>query len=1000
MDPVGPWTAAYAASYNRLAGATGSAGDFTHHLSATSANASMNPSTTSQLLLQAAHATPTLAGLPTAGSTSAFNPGGFLSPPPVGYDAVFSPFLHHANQKAHYTQALNATQHRQVISNHKQGSIETDPHRENYNTAHQSLPQNPAFFDQSAPSVQSSSIAWSHQNSVTLPSPFGVLPHESVVGNNTTGPATKLTSAYENFNAAHFAAAQTLNHLNSHLVAATYGDTSKRLPSRSLQSPPTPESINSVTSHSSYYHQSSTIYSRSENPPSQFSATKLQNVSPKTEYVSGNKPYSSSNLTLPDTVLLTNSSTKDYNISQQPARTSGAVFPSAVNDKSPRITAGFQPPTTTNSINNKIKSTPERRDSTHDSSQLSPINFASLDSSQHRTSAKIAISSRVVSANNTQLQQQMLNSQKTGQYRAYPSNTLSTSDSDYGQGPGHRNAPSSDGGYSSGSSVGQNGSDCSTLQRSPLNHSQPSPLGHVPSPAAYPMYHSPMTSMSSPSPVQQHSDQNVSYKQNPSPQVAPPSPLDASVPRPSSVGQVGYSSVITRNEQNYPGDRNGEYTQKQCWDAADHQHLRNHNGKFSNYPAESHQHSNVSPQHTSLLGLTERQQAYFDSTSNKNNIASSRGDPMSIVKNLQNLQQQCQAPPDPSDGKVAAEPSTVPENKASSVKRKKNVDSKDEINDSSSKYKNRIPPPAHLNIDSKQQNSGYLEFERWNPLQKPSEGNFDSYVSLNPVLSSEKVNAAAISPAQQHNQDTFFQPYNTMPLQQYVNTSSTSNKNSSTDPVLVHKTEDVPLAKVIVPNVEEELEFLAKTPSKDETQLLGESSGKLNVPELKTIIPVSNPNSGFMASYIKFLQGEKEESPPPKRNIIKATYVPSTMKSEPKCKKKEIGKLKKKKSRTPSPSPSQDFEDDPRYFPLPKDPSSRKLDTSSDSDMTDYDLLIPLTSNKASTNQNCNNRKNEKDRSKQSSKRKKSPTPSRTKKRQRSESGKITSLIILCLLKI
>ncbi|KAJ8889982.1 hypothetical protein PR048_009487 [Dryococelus australis] len=92
MDPVGSWSAyAAAASYNRLAGSatfqtTGGAsgaGDFVgpHHPLAATGNSGLGShqgggaptATTSQLLLQAASSTP-----------SPFNPGGFLSPPPVG----------------------------------------------------------------------------------------------------------------------------------------------------------------------------------------------------------------------------------------------------------------------------------------------------------------------------------------------------------------------------------------------------------------------------------------------------------------------------------------------------------------------------------------------------------------------------------------------------------------------------------------------------------------------------------------------------------------------------------------------------------------------------------------------------------------------------------------------------------------------------------------------------------------------------------------------------
>ena len=178
MDPVGPWSA-YAASYNRLAGATGGfqsgsaggAGDFVashHHLAAATGNSGLGshqpgggvPSTTSQLLLQAAHTTASLAGQlgMSAGpgtTASPFNPGGFLSPPPVGYDAVFSPLFHHANPKpAHYPSTLNVSQHRQALAQAqaaatKQSSVESELSslRENYSTAHhQSLAASGSSF--------------------------------------------------------------------------------------------------------------------------------------------------------------------------------------------------------------------------------------------------------------------------------------------------------------------------------------------------------------------------------------------------------------------------------------------------------------------------------------------------------------------------------------------------------------------------------------------------------------------------------------------------------------------------------------------------------------------------------------------------------------------------------------------------------------------------------------------------------------------------------------
>ncbi|XP_053599864.1 uncharacterized protein LOC128669225 isoform X2 [Plodia interpunctella] len=225
MDPVGPWSAY--ASYNRLAGvqAGAASGDFHHHLASGGSGLGSQsvPSTTSQLLLQAAHTTASLAGQLGSSTASPFNPGGFLSPP--GYDAMFSPLFHHANPKpAHYSSSLQA-QHRQVIAQaqaavaSKQSSVETELSslRENY--SHQTLAaQGTSFFDQSTTPGSTAGLSWQGNNQ--LPSPFGILPHESVVPSSPSPATTKASATYENFNA-HFAAAQTLNnHLNSQLSSA------------------------------------------------------------------------------------------------------------------------------------------------------------------------------------------------------------------------------------------------------------------------------------------------------------------------------------------------------------------------------------------------------------------------------------------------------------------------------------------------------------------------------------------------------------------------------------------------------------------------------------------------------------------------------------------------------------------------------------------------------------------------------------------------------------
>lgn len=952
MDPVGPWTAAYAASYNRFAGATGgfqpgpgSSGDYPHHLSASS-NSASNPSTTSQLLLQAAHSTSTLAGFSAAGPTPNFNPSGFLSPSPVAYDPVFSPFLHHANQKAHY-QALNVAQNRQAIANAKLSSCESDTVRNNYLNAsvnsihHQPVASNPSFFDQATSAVQSSTIAWNNQNSSQLPSPFGILPHESVAENRSGGPASKVVSPYENLNAAHFAA-QTLSHMNSHLVASSYSEPSRRIPSTtSAQPSPMKNSSTPLVNSARFFHHSSpNNYIGSDNSATNFQVAKPQAVSGKSDFEESNKIYATTTASAkqePTQSSISKNYGKDYNLSQ--VRSTTVAFPSRMQENPGTVpNAGFQTPPSKIPGNNPglLQNIPqpnlENRDTNCDSSQSSPISYALMDSTQLRSSTNRSLSA------NIHHQQQLITHQKASSYRNF-SSTGSTSESEYPQGTTNRSVSSSDGGYSSSSSIGQSGSDCNSMQKSPLNHSQQSPLGHVTSPANYPVYHSPMTSMSSPSPVQ-HLEQCSNYKQNPSPQVAPLSPLDASLPRPSSV-VLGYPSVITRNDQSCPSDiKNVDFSQKACWDSVDHQKLRSKSSKYPGYSIiESPQSSSTIQVHQqrAMLGLTE-QHLSFDSPTKQ----SSRGDPMSIVKNLQSNKQNSQE-----ITILVGEKPIVNNHKTTSknAKRKKIAEIKVETNIELSKKPNKVPPPAHLG--SNQQSKGYLESDGRNldsscKLLNNINGSLSAQNTSNP--GSTSVNSLRTH-TQKHitSQLPYHQSCHNLNSSQLIHSDSCVPSISIDRTVETEKAEeDIPLPKVIVPNVEEELGFLVETP-KVNSKVVKNKDVHRKITEMKPVVSTSNPNAGFMASYIKFLQGEKESSPPPKNITIKRAYVVSSKKQLNSDSKQNVVKKKCK-----SPSPPHDFQDDPRYFPLPKDSSTRKLE-SSDSEQTDYDVLIPKSTTRPSS---------------------------------------------------
>nr|CAD7392612.1 unnamed protein product [Timema cristinae] len=1029
MDPVGPWSA-YAASYNRLAGSAGfqaaggagGAGEFVSpHHPLTTGNSGLGshqgagvPSTTSQLLLQAAHSSGQLG----PGTTpSPFNPGGFLSPPPVSYDAVFSPLFHHASPKpAHYgsslnRQALAQAQAQAVAAANKQASVESELSslRENYSSAHhQTLASGGSFFDhQASSSSPSATLAWSHQNNAQLPSPFGILPHETVV-TSSPGPVTK-ASSYDTFNA-HFAAA----HLNSQLNAvAEYKNAAsnylEKKASRS-QSPAKPISssasnVSAGNSSGNFFHQSATG-SVSFAPDTRgdcsslsvggnFPGNKSQQISSATDFANaGTKSFSGSSSTgssvhhqqqQQSCIVSTASSTptsKDYRIPQPPSRSSttsiflNAAQPTArgassqsseKQSRSAQQQQNFVPPTSKSSA------------ATHHSIQTKAQSkiYPELGSSSER--------------------------------RATESSTYSTT--------------------SSGSQPQNGPTDCGVVvprRPSPLQaHSQASPLGHVPSPA-YPLYNSPMTSMSSPSPLQQHSDPGgqcppnggasggPSRHSNP----APPSPLDVTVQRPSSQGSqqgVAYSSVITRalttTDNRQGGEFSGQKQQGGCWpetgervqaQATSH-HVRKSYpvgyGSAGGATMDLPQQAVPQQQQRVALGISERQQAYFDSTPGHQvtlqDLSSCRGDPMSIVKNLQTLQQQsCQLQVVEPPKQVEESPRPPVTKSSGGSKRRKSSDKTHTaaagLNTSeamSEYFTNRVPPPAHLNTNQQaQQNGGYFDFERWNlPPPPPKMFGAGTPHGGTPIHHVTTQHQSLMVPHPHHHPPPPLPYFPAFPLhhpahhppdfppQEAVSggpmtyDSSQSPGNGSYPPQEPPQ-EDQP--KVIVPNIEEELGFLSEN-STVTTGTPAVSSLEVKKPLAPPITP-ANPSTGFMASYMKFLQGERDSSPPPQNRGGRKTtwartkiYQPEPPRPPPDASTtttattttittttntnttssttasttsaiKATTEVTPKKTEPP-PVRTYDPQDDPRYFPLPKNDASRR--SFSDSDDSDSELL-------------------------------------------------------------
>lgn len=129
------------------------------------------------------------------------------------------------------------------------------------------------------------------------------------------------------------------------------------------------------------------------------------------------------------------------------------------------------------------------------------------------------------------------------------------------------------------------------------------------------------------------------------------------------------------------------------------------------------------------------------------------------------------------------------------------------------------------------------------------------------------------------------------PYSDSIGTPSVSS-NYSTTPEIVR--DDEPPPKVLVPNIEEELEFLtengrsgnaAQQSANMQTSIQGSSASSqqakpaANQASIKTVADTkkfntpTGPGSGFMQSYLKFLQGDRDSSPPPINRNMRKQFV-------------------------------------------------------------------------------------------------------------------------------
>lgn len=407
MDPVGPWYA----SYNRLAGVQAGSGssELHHHLATTTATGTP-PTTTAQIL-----------------------PGSFLSPPPVGYESVF-PLFHHApgaKPAAHYV-----TQQRALVqaATTKQ-SGDGDFH-----------PQAQAFFEQGAAG------AW-QQNS-----PFGILPHESVV-------ATTTSKTYENFNP-HFTAN---NHLNAQITKTG----SNRSQSPQVSAATSTKTNASQSNSATFFQVPVSIPENNSNNNKSFSNSNSSNIQQSCIVSSPNAPMSKEyRVPQPPTRTFLNSPNPNPNSNRTSIEKTFASPPAKQQNPPAQIQTKAQ-----TKVYSEVGNQQERqRSNDENQSQSSPISFSIMDApgrlnySGSNSSGKRPPQFQHNYRHYQQPQAQQQQQQQTQQQQQPPQQPQSGSNSDDFQRP------------KSGSDyTNSNGPDCNVVvprRPSPLQaHSQASPLG-------------------------------------------------------------------------------------------------------------------------------------------------------------------------------------------------------------------------------------------------------------------------------------------------------------------------------------------------------------------------------------------------------------------------------------------------------------------------------------------------------------------------------------------
>ncbi|XP_075214324.1 uncharacterized protein LOC142320438 isoform X3 [Lycorma delicatula] len=908
MDPVGPWSA-YAASYNRLANTTGVTGTSDYHQLAAigvsptgshAVNSSSTATTSHQLLLQAAHVSSSAVTSP-----SSFNPGRFLSPPPVGYD-VFSPLFH---QKAHYSSALN--QRHQTLKHHGAAAESSTTAAADivgsYGTMHhQTLAAAAgALFDH-----QTSTPSTPYQPTVAhaqLHSPFGILPHESVLnGRGSTSQKINTAVPFENTFNAHIGGTQTVNrsHDSNTVTISDFSQENVIINASNKKSDRTPNSPLSKTtpviSHSSsavkslvnnvlYHPPSGGLHSQHQSVPtitrsaSKFTCkcglncTNLQSCQSQQQVIIGHDV----NTTTSPPIANNNSINNYQNVNKSCLQSNSMFLSNNINNNKTQLNVG------STTLDRRLTSSDVQLGEQSGSGQSSPVCFAmSAMPSLHRPIANY--NSAINSGVNLQARSSPRNLVTSSQYHS-PHRPV-VSPVPYCQNTAPIKSSPVDMIGTTTISVTQKSPDCTGVvvprMPSPLQaHLQSSPLSHVPSPA-YPIYNSPVTSIHSPThqiqvssitaaPCQQH---NYNMKQTGSAREGTQeslSPLDVTMQRRSVHESLNGKSYVNPNSDCVIQTA----STTSAWElVSSEQEQLSSSGKATAVISSSAYGAG------SALTRNDHQAVYFDCCIANQTSENAKQN----SSNEKKITESCMSANSPS----------------SLVKHKKNL-GKNTINADTFGLNipsmGRIPPPAHNN--NLQQNDNYVDYERWNlsgsmkiSNERPSpDSNLTecssktSNSSSSPCVNTEhqsnqslNLPSAPIYPSH-HNppqlSTTTMPPSisfcNNLPLSNTptgINVSLNSQCESSLSNDLQNISVELSAGsteasvssesqnnkaifdeqpKVIVPNIEEELDFLNNCNLAVSSEVGQRQMSTTTMPEKK----ISNSNTGgFMASYIKFLQ--------------------------------------------------------------------------------------------------------------------------------------------------